>query len=166
MWKGPGGGTYPQSFVNKVFIESGKIHVFIFRRTCKWNTKQNYDCLGFYQLQLWYIHAQRYQVNCQCLISISICLCNLIYSQRRYDKNRMTTVLHAVDLHILIVYDKGHSIYNIGVLTVNIELMNVCGEAQKRGKDELLASLSNRFVRSHIKFYIYRQYTNIVFILQ
>jgi hypothetical protein len=41
----------------------------------------------------------------------------------------MTIVLHVVDLHILIVYDKGRSIYNIGVLTVNIELMNVCGEA-------------------------------------
>jgi hypothetical protein len=41
--------------------------------------------------------------------------------------------------------------YNIGELTVNIELM---WQTYKRGKDE-----------PH-KFYIYRQYTNIVFILQ
>jgi hypothetical protein len=38
-------------------------------------------------------------------------------------------------------------IYNIGVLTVNIEFM---GRGLETGKDELLASLSNRFVPSHI----------------
>ena len=38
-------------------------------------------------------------------------------------------------------------IYNIGVLTVNIEF--IC-RGLETGKDELLASLSNRFVTSHI----------------
>jgi hypothetical protein len=39
-------------------------------------------------------------------------------------------------------------IYNIGVLTVNIEFM---GRGLEKGKDELLASLSIRFVPSKKK---------------
>ena len=54
-------------------------------------------------------------------------------------------------------------IYNIGVLTVNIEFM---WRGLEMGERRVLASLSIRFVQSHTNLYIYHQYTNIVFILQ
>ena len=57
----------------------------------------------------------------------------------------------------------GKPIYNIDVLTINIEFI---WRGLETGERWALASLSICFLPSQIKFYIYRQYTNIVFTLQ
>jgi hypothetical protein len=54
-------------------------------------------------------------------------------------------------------------IYNIGVLTVNIECM---WRGLETGERRALASFFHLFRADPHKFYVYRQYTNIVFILQ
>jgi hypothetical protein len=54
-------------------------------------------------------------------------------------------------------------IYNIGVLTVNIEFM---GRGLETWERRAFSESSQPFCAEPHKFYIYRQYTNIVFILQ
>ena len=54
-------------------------------------------------------------------------------------------------------------IYNIGLLTVNIEFFD---EAEKRGERRAFSESFSPFRAESNKFYIYRQQTNIVFILQ
>ena len=55
------------------------------------------------------------------------------------------------------------SIYNIGVLTVNIEFM---WRGLETGERTSFSESFHPFRAEPHKFYIYRQYTNIVFILQ
>jgi hypothetical protein len=54
-------------------------------------------------------------------------------------------------------------IYNIGVLTVNIEFM---WGGLETGERRAFSVSFNPFRAEPRKFYIHRQYTNIVFILQ
>jgi hypothetical protein len=54
-------------------------------------------------------------------------------------------------------------IYNIGVLTVNIEFM---WRGLETGKRTSFSESFHLFRAESHKFYIYRKYTNIVFILQ
>ena len=54
-------------------------------------------------------------------------------------------------------------IYNIGVLTVNIEFM---WRGLETGERRAFSESFHRFRAEPHKFYIYRQWTNIVFILQ
>ena len=54
-------------------------------------------------------------------------------------------------------------IYNIDVLTVNIELMR---RGLETGERTSFSESFHSFRADPPKFYIYRQYTNIVFILQ
>ena len=53
--------------------------------------------------------------------------------------------------------------YNIGVLTVNIEFM---WRGLETGERRAFSESFHPFRAEPHKFYIYRQYTNIVFILQ
>jgi len=64
--------------------------------------------------------------------------------------------------YILIIY-KRICIYNIGVLTVNIEFM---WRGLETGERRAFSESFQPFRAEPHKFYIYRQYTNIVFILQ
>jgi hypothetical protein len=48
----------------------------------------------------------------------------------------------------------------------NTQIQNLCGEAQKRGERRVFSESFQPFSAEPHKFYIYRQYTNIVFILQ
>jgi hypothetical protein len=54
-------------------------------------------------------------------------------------------------------------IYNIGVLTVNIEFM---WRGLETGERRAISESFQPFRAEPHTFYIYRQYTNIVFILQ
>ena len=54
------------------------------------------------------------------------------------------------------------ALYNIGVLTVNIEFM--WGDLEMGERQAFSESFQQFRAKPH-KFYIYRQYTNIVFIL-
>jgi hypothetical protein len=54
-------------------------------------------------------------------------------------------------------------IYNIGVLTVNIEFM---WRGLETGERTSFSEFFHLFRAESHKFYIYRKYTNIVFILQ
>ena len=54
-------------------------------------------------------------------------------------------------------------IYNIGVLTVNIEFM---WQGLETGERTSFSESFHPFRAESHKFYIYRQYTNIVFVLQ